>query len=90
MQVLEAAVSGLEPGKAYVLALSARSDGGGELQPLATFIANPGGAAIVNAIGPIRQIVRDAAADQRRFLVIAPDENGKIGSPVQIQRRDGD
>jgi len=89
-EVLEAAVSGLEPAKSYVLALSARADGGGALEPLAEFVANPAGAAIVNAIGPIRRIVRDAADDRRRFLVIAPSDNGRIGGPVQLQRRDAD
>jgi YVTN family beta-propeller protein len=88
LQVLEAAVSGLKPGNAYVLALSRQPDGGGVLEPLAAFMTNPAGAAIVNAIGPIRQIVRDAAPDQRRLLVIAPTVNGEAGRPVQIQRRD--
>jgi YVTN family beta-propeller protein len=89
-EVLEAAVSGLEPAKSYVLALSARADGGGALEPLAEFVANPSGAAIVNAIGPIRRIVRDAADDQRRFLVVAPSENGRIGAAAQLQRRAAD
>jgi len=87
-QVLEAAVSGLQPMRSYVLALSKRTDGGGVLEPLSTFVANPAGAAIVNAIGPIRQVVRDAAADERRFIVIAPIDNGQIGAPVQVQRLD--
>jgi len=43
-----------------VLALSLRPDGGGVLEPLATFTANAAGSAIVNALGPIRQIVRGA------------------------------
>lgn len=88
LQVLEAAVSGLQPMRSYVLALSKRMDGGGVLEPLSTFVANPAGAAIVNAIGPIRQLVRDAPADERRFIVIAPSDNGQIGDPVQFQRSD--
>ena len=39
------------------MALSARSDGQGPLEPLANFTANLAGAAIVNAVGPIRQVV---------------------------------
>ena len=37
-QVLEAAVTGLEPKHLYVLALSDRADGGGKLEPLASFM----------------------------------------------------
>ena len=89
-EVLEASVSGLEPAKSYVLALSARADGGGVLEPLAEFVTNPAGAAIVNAIGPIRRIVRDATDNQRRFLVVSSSENGRIGAAVQLQRSDSD
>jgi YVTN family beta-propeller protein len=59
VQVLEASGTGLKPGKAYVLALSTEPSGAGALEPLQSFMANPAGSAIVNAIGPIRQIVRD-------------------------------
>jgi hypothetical protein len=41
-----------------VLALATRADGRGKLEPLASFMTNPAGAAILNALGPIRQIVR--------------------------------
>ncbi|NDL65236.1 hypothetical protein [Acerihabitans arboris] len=57
-QVLQAAVTGPQPKQGYVLALASRPDGSGSLQPLSAFMTNPAGAAIVNAIGPIRQIVR--------------------------------
>jgi YVTN family beta-propeller protein len=56
VQVLEASVTGLEPRRPYVLALSSEPSGGGVLQPLASFTTNPAGSAIVNAIGPIRQV----------------------------------
>jgi hypothetical protein len=85
IQVLEASVTGLLPGRPYVLAFADRSDGGGVLQPLASFVTNPAGSAIVNSVGPIRQIVRDAAGDKRRYLVIAPQVSGRPGAPVQIQ-----
>src|SRR5262249_9294552 len=52
VQVLEAAVTGLEPGKPYLLALANEPSGSGVLQPLQGFMTNPAGAAIVNAIGP--------------------------------------
>ncbi|MGA7022683.1 MAG: hypothetical protein WB036_07805, partial [Pseudolabrys sp.] len=85
VQVLEASVTGLEPGKAYVLALSTEPSGAGALEPLQSFMANPAGSAIVNAIGPIRQIVRDRDKSQRRYLVIAPGKVGNLGAPVQVQ-----
>ena len=72
VQVLEASVTGLEPGKPYVLALSKEPSGAGVLEPLQGFMANPAGSAVVNAIGPIRQIVRDRDKSERRYLVIAP------------------
>ena len=56
-QVLQAAVAGLEPSKPYVLALTSKPDGTGDVEPVARFMTNPAGAQIVNAVGPIRQIV---------------------------------
>ena len=85
VQVLEAAVTGLEPGKPYVLALSNEASGAGALQPLQGFMTNPAGAAVVNAIGPIRQFVRGEDKIQRRYLVIAPGTVGNLGAPVQVQ-----
>ena len=85
VQVLEASVTGLEPGKPYVLALSNEASGGGGLQPLQGFMTNPAGAAVVKAIGPIRQLVRGEDKVQRRYLVIAPGTVGNLGAPVQVQ-----
>jgi YVTN family beta-propeller protein len=85
VQVLEASVTGLEPGKPYVLALSNEASGGGVLQPLQGFMTNPAGSAIVNAIGPIRQVVQGEDKIQRRYLVIVPGTVGKLGAPVQVQ-----
>lgn len=85
VQVLEASVTGLEPGKPYVLALSNEPSGAGALQPLQGFMTNPAGSAIVNAIGPIRQVVRGEDKMQRRYLVIAPGTAGNLGTPVQVQ-----
>jgi YVTN family beta-propeller protein len=85
VQVLEASVTGLEPKQPYVLALANRADGSGALEPLAGFTANPAGAAIVNAVGPIRQVVQGAAETPRRYLVIVPGSATALGKPVQIQ-----
>jgi len=85
IQVLQAAVTGLEPKQKYVLALAAQADGGGALQPLAAFMTNPAGSAIVNAAGPIRQIVESSAKPERRYLVIAPGDATTIGGAIQVQ-----
>jgi YVTN family beta-propeller protein len=85
VQVLEAAVTGLEPGKPYLLALSSDPSGAGELQPLQGFMTNPAGAAIVNTIGPIRQVVRGENKTQRRYLVIVPGAADNHGGPVQVE-----
>src|ERR1700686_2625547 len=85
VQVLEAAVTGLEPGKPYVLALASEATGGGALQSLQGFMTNPAGAAVVNAIGPIRQLVRGEDKSPRRYLVIAPGTAEQHGAPVQVQ-----
>jgi YVTN family beta-propeller protein len=84
-QVLQASVTGLAPKQAYVLALAARADGSGALEPLSAFMTNPAGSAIVNAVGPIRQIVQSSAQAERRYLVIAPGTADKAGRPVQVQ-----
>lgn len=87
IDLLEAAVTGLEPKKSYLLALSSSADGSGVIDPVAQFMSNPAGAAIVVAIGPLRQSVKGAEGVPRRYLVIAPvDGDGKPGTPVQIQR----
>jgi hypothetical protein len=76
----------LLPKQPYVLALATRPDGTGSLQPLSAFMTNPAGSAIVNAVGPIRQIVGSNAADQRRYLVIVSGTPGQPGAPFQIQQ----
>jgi len=85
-QVLQAAVTGLAPRAAYVLALADNPQGNPPLEELAAFSTNPAGAAIVNAVGPIRQVVAPDAPSLRRYLVIAPVKDGKPGAPVQLQR----
>ena len=85
IQVLEAAVTGLEPKAPYVLGLATRPDGSGDVQPLAAFMTNPAGAAIVNSVGPIRQIVRSASTEERRYLVIAEGASSHPGAVVQVQ-----
>ncbi|WP_456684834.1 YncE family protein, partial [Bradyrhizobium sp. P5_C11_2] len=85
IQILQASVTGLEPRQKYVLALAERSDGSGPLQPLAAFMTNPAGSAIVNAAGPIRQIVDQSAVAGKRYLVIAAGDAAGPGEAVQIE-----
>jgi YVTN family beta-propeller protein len=87
IQILQASVTGLQPKQKYVLALAEHGDGSGPLQPLAAFMTNPAGSAIVNAAGPIRQIVDQSAAAARRYLVIAAGEATTPGEAVQIEAR---
>ncbi len=85
IQILQASVTGLQPKQKYVLALADRADGTGSLQPLSSFMTNPAGSAIVNAAGPIRQIVAQPQGAERRYLVIASGEPTTPGAVVQIQ-----
>jgi YVTN family beta-propeller protein len=84
-QVLQAAVTGLEPKQSYVLALSSDRSGHGALESLTTFMTNPAGSAIVNAVGPIRQIVQNQQQAERRYLVIVQGNPQEHGAPVQVQ-----
>jgi YVTN family beta-propeller protein len=84
-QVLQASITGLEPRRQYVLALSDAADGEGSLEPLATFTTNPQGSAVVNAVGPIRQVVQGNSGVRRRYLAIVPGTAAHYGQPVQIQ-----
>src|SRR6516164_8568964 len=85
VQVLQAAVTGLPPQQPFVLALSDDPKGAGRLEPLAGFMTNPAGAAIVNTIGPIRQVTQSAGATPKRYLVIAVGTPAQPGEPVQVQ-----
>ena len=85
-QVLQASVTGLPPKQDHVLALASQpDDGGGSIEPLAKFTTNPARSAIVNAVGPIRQIVQGEAGVPRRYLVILRGDTVEPGIPVQVQ-----
>lgn len=85
LQVLQVSATGLQAKSPYVLALADQPDGKGTLQPIASFMTNPAGAAIVNALGPIRQIVEVKASTMRRYLVIASGSAAHPGAVVQVQ-----
>jgi hypothetical protein len=48
-------------------------------------MTNPAGAAIVNTIGPIRQVVQGDVNAPKRYLVIAAGTPKQLGEPVQVQ-----
>ena len=79
------AKTGLRPKQLYILALSDDPKGIGSLEALAGFMTNPAGAAIVNTIGPIRQVVQSDLKGPKRYLVIATGTPAQPGELVQIQ-----
>jgi YVTN family beta-propeller protein len=85
IQVFQASATGLEPKKPYFVGLSEHADGHGPLQPLAAFMTNPAGSAIVNAVGPIRQLVATDGKTEKRYLVIAEGTAAAPGAIVQLQ-----
>ena len=85
IQILQASATGLAPKHPYQLVLATKPDGSGEVEPLANFTTNPAGSAIVNANGPIRQIVQDPVPAARRYLAIREGTSSAPGSIVQVQ-----
>jgi YVTN family beta-propeller protein len=86
IDLLEAAVTGLQPKQWYELALvDSPNSPYGDIQPLEKFQTNLAGAAVVTTLGPIKQIVAGGTETQRRYLAIFPAENGDRNLPVQIQ-----
>ena len=69
----------------YVLALASTPDGSGCLESLEDFTTNQAGAAIVNTVGPILEIVQGGADAPRRYLVIASGSSASPGNPMQVQ-----
>ncbi len=85
LQVLQASVTGLIPMHSYVIGLTDHPDGTGALEPLMEFKTNPAGSAIVNTVGPIRQIVQGNVPAERRYLAIAEGTSDRPGALVQRQ-----
>jgi YVTN family beta-propeller protein len=86
IQIVQGAVTGLQPKHPYVLAFAPNADGSGTLEPLAAFMTNPAGSAIVNAAGPVRQVVKGEASERRRWLVVADGAGIAPGAVIQVQR----
>jgi YVTN family beta-propeller protein len=84
-QILQVAAAGLLPKHPYQLVLVANADGSGAMEPLASFMTNPAGSAVVNATGPIRQIIQGDAPAPRQYLAIREGAANASGAIVQIQ-----
>jgi hypothetical protein len=83
IDLLEAAVTGLQPKTSYVVALAANADGSGPLEPIAKFTAGADGGAIPVSIGSFRRALAGDESMPRRFLVIARADDQAV---VQVQR----
>lgn len=87
IDLLQAAVTALNPKTTYILALvEDRENPNTDFQPLTRFNTNSAGAAIVNTFGPLRHVVvGPSGQNERRYLAIFPAEVGGKPKPVQIQ-----
>ena len=91
IDLLQAAVTGLQPMTNYQLALAEkRSKPYGKLEPIVAFTTNAAGAQIVDTLGPLRQIVAGPAEQSgeesdRRYLVIVPASASSNSEPLQVQ-----
>jgi YVTN family beta-propeller protein len=87
IDLLELAVTGLNPNSTYQLVLAENnSEPYGKMQPLAQFKTNPAGAMVVVTLGPLKKILTgEDGAQSQRYLAIVPIEKGVQGLPVQVQ-----
>jgi YVTN family beta-propeller protein len=84
LDLLEAAVTGLQPTTSYTLGYAPNLEApANNFQALSTFTTNAAGAQIVESIGPLRQVVAGTPQPgDQRFLEIVPTGNTQ---PVQVQ-----
>ena len=87
LDLLEAAVTGLQPMTSYTLGYAPNpQDPTYNFQALSTFMTNPAGSQIVESIGPLRQVLGGTAqGDDRRSLVIVPTNDNTEPAQVQLQ-----
>jgi YVTN family beta-propeller protein len=95
LDLLQIAVTGLQPGQEYqVWLVASPTPPYGQKQPLAQFKTNVSGAQIVQAIGPLRHIVaaqdEAKAGAERRFLLVtkaSSDEPALTQEPDSVARQ---
>ncbi|MEP6944621.1 MAG: hypothetical protein ABJA02_01800, partial [Acidobacteriota bacterium] len=89
LDLLEIAVSGLEPKKSYTLLLSETNKPPfNKLEPLANFVTWQDGAAVAQAIGPLKRAVTSESISEkgrpdRRYLIVS--QSDRLDQPVLIQ-----
>jgi len=89
LDLLQAAMTGLEPLKKYTLWLaSSRTAPFDDKQALATFQANAAGAQIAQAVGPLRAVLRgnNSGAAPRRYLVVMLQTEGSV--PIMVEQNE--
>jgi YVTN family beta-propeller protein len=90
LDLLQVAAAGLRPKTQYTLLLSETDQGPfTNAVPLATFVTWPDGAAVAQAVGPLKRVVSAAARPgtgtaERRHLIISPA--GDPSTPVLVQK----
>jgi YVTN family beta-propeller protein len=90
LDLLQVAVAGLRPKTQYNLLLSVSGRGPyTNAVPLATFVTWPDGAAVAQALGPLKRVVSPTEGSgpemaERRYLIISPA--GDHSSPVLVQK----
>ena len=93
LDLLEIAVSGLQPKSQYTLMLSDTNQPPFKNpEPLATFVTWPDGAGVAQAIGPLKKAVTSGTQSgpeslKRRYLIVSPAND--TSNPVLIERPQG-
>jgi YVTN family beta-propeller protein len=94
LDLLQVAASGLKPGQTYTLWLvTSRTAPFGRKQALVTFKANPAGAQVAQAVGPLRRVLaggsKDAVEpDEARFLLLT-EGGSDVPELIQTERTPG-
>jgi hypothetical protein len=88
LDLLEAAVTGLQPNTSYTLGyVPDLANPGDNFQALSMFMTNAAGAQIVESIGPLRQVVAGTPQPgDQRFLLIVPTGQTQPAE-VQLQQQ---
>ena len=77
LDLVEVAAENLTPTSQYQLNLTESGDASGKIEPLAVFMTQPDGSAIVQAIGPLKTLAAEAGTSpsERQFLTVTPANN---------------
>lgn len=89
LDLVEAAVAGLQPKTKYQMALAENASAPfGKITPIVNFETNPAGAAIVTVFAPTKTVAEASQSENDgRTLVIRPINEAGPGEPIQVQRK---